>query len=449
MDTSVVDDLGHDLLKIAKIGIIIIAALALLLLAGNCALEWYKWRCLKRHLEYTRQAWMSDPTIVHENSTTSQPTVQLSDHNLLMLQANSAHPFLTRLANQLTALLRLSPSQHIHVQWFFHYVFHPPALACFLIGFFGILSVQLQLFAIAPLEARYQSRASAAVSDFSGTIFTSLNESMYNQSSLYANDINGRINVVQTTINDGLFGWVNGTTTTLNDTLNVFYSDIQNAVATVFNGTILEQPAQEFIQCFIGSKVDALEDALTFLHNNLVINMPRVNESALVLSPDQINEASQPIAAAAIGGGDGNSEGLVGRLINTYVQSLKKERVMFAVFLALWGLVVVMGLCIILWHSYGKGWMESRRRRKWRRDQRSGFADIVVPFKSRDVNSTERRRRGDGGGDSQMDLPSFTPMPSPRPAGPVSSAVAARRLDVTPTYFRGWFEGALLDRTRG
>ncbi|ETW83308.1 hypothetical protein HETIRDRAFT_474453, partial [Heterobasidion irregulare TC 32-1] len=366
MDTSVVDDLGHDLLKIAKIGIIIIAALALLLLAGNCALEWYKWRCLKRHLEYTRQAWMSDPTIAHENSTASQPTVQLSDHNLLMLQANSAHPFLTRLANQLTALLRLSPSQHIHVQWFFHYVFHPPALACFLIGFFGILSVQLQLFAIAPLEARYQSRASAAVSDFSGTIFTSLNESMYNQSSLYANDINGRINVVQTTINDGLFGWVNGTTTTLNDTLNVFYSDIQNAVATVFNGTILEQPAQEFIQCFIGSKVDALEDALTFLHNNLVINMPRVNESALVLSPDQINEASQPIAAAAIGGGDGNSEGLVGRLINTYVQSLKKERVMFAVFLALWGFVVVMGLCIILWHSYGKGWMESRRRRKWR-----------------------------------------------------------------------------------
>ncbi|THH13147.1 hypothetical protein EW146_g7040 [Bondarzewia mesenterica] len=400
MDTSVVDNLGRDLLKIAKVGIIILAALALLLLVGNCALEWYKWQCLKRHLEYTRQAWMTDPTILHANPATTQPTVELSDHNLLMLQANSSHPFLTRVANQLTALLHLSPSQHIHVQWFFHYIFHPPAL--------------IQLFAIAPLEAKYQAQANTAVSDFSGTIFTSLNESMYNQSSLYANDINGRVDTVQSTINNGLFGWVNGTTTTLNDTLNAFYSDIQNAVSTVFNGTILEQPAQEFIQCFIGSKVDALEEALTFLHNNLVVNMPRVNESALVLSPDQINEASQPIAEAAIGGGDNGSEGLVGRLVNTYVKSLKKERIMFAVFLGLWGLVVIMALCIIFWHSYGKAWMEARGRRKWRRQQRSGFDNIVIPFKTSDVKG--EKQNSDTGG-PHVNLPSFTPMASPGVSG--------------------------------
>lgn len=380
MDTSVIDELGHDLLNLMKIGIILVAVLAVVLLAGYSALEWYKWRCLKRHLEYTRQAWMSDPTVVHIGPTTA-PTVTLSDHNLLILQADSAHPLLTRIANKLSALLHLTPSQHVNLTWFFHYIFHPPALACFLIGFFGILSVQLQLLAAAPLEAKFHDRANAVVSDFSGSIFTSLNQSMYNQSALYANGINNHIDSIQSTVNDGLFGWVNGTTTTLNDTINTFYSDLQNTVSAIFNGTILEQPAQEFLACFIGSKVDAIEEALTFLHDNLHIDVPLVNDGVLVLSSDEVNAAVQPIAAAAVGTNDSSGGGLVGRLINTYVQSLEKERIMFAIFLGLWGVVVLMAFAIIFWHSYGRRFLYARRKRNFQRDQRTGFDNIVVPFR--------------------------------------------------------------------
>ncbi|TFY71689.1 hypothetical protein EVG20_g1324 [Dentipellis fragilis] len=383
MDTSVVDDLGHDLLKMAEIGTIIMIVLALLLLAGHSALEWYKWRCLKQHLQYTREAWVSDPTLYHSGPA-SAPTVNLSDHNLLMLQAESAHPLLTRIANRMSQLLRFTPAQHIHLRWFLHYIFHPPALACFLIGFFGILSVQVQLFALGPLEAKYQAQAAGAVSDMSGQIFTAVNQSMYNQSALYANDVNGHINAIQTTINGGVFGWVNSTTTTLNDTINTFYTDVQNVVGTFFNGSFLEEPAQEFIRCFIGSKVDAIEEALTFLHDNLHVNLPSMNESALVLSPDQVNEATQPIAAAAVGGGGDGNQSLVGRLVNTYVESLKKERIMFAVFLGLWLLVVLMGLAVVFWHSYGRNWMEARRRRKFELEQRSGFNNIIVPFRAAD-----------------------------------------------------------------
>lgn len=418
LDTSVVDDLGRDLLKAAKIGTIILILLVLLLLAANCALEWYKWRSMKFHLENTRQAWMSDPTIYHTGPTQSAPSMTLTDHNLMMLQANGAHPLLTRMANAISHRFRMSPSQHIHLQWFFHYVFHPPALACFLIGFFGLLSVQLQLIAIGPLEAKYQAQAASSVADFSNTIASSINGSMYNQSSFYANDVNGRVDTIQNTINNGVFGWVNGTTTTLNNTLNEFYDDIQNAVSTVFNGTILESPAQEFVKCFIGSKVDALEDALTFLHNNLNVQMPRVNDSILVLSPADVNEATQPIAAAAIGGqnGDGsNNQGLVGRLVNTYVESLKKERIMFAIFMGLWGIVVLMALGIIFWHSYGQHWVEARKRKRWQREQRDGIDTIVVPYRGGD-NAADVKESGiEKGG--EVDLRSFTPMPEPKSGG--------------------------------
>ncbi|KAF8647151.1 hypothetical protein AX16_006982 [Volvariella volvacea WC 439] len=381
MDTSVVDDLGRDLIKIAKIGTVILVALILLLIGLNCLLQWYKWRCLKDHLEYTRQAWMTDPTMIHPKAYIGAPQVTLSDHNLMILYANSSHPLLTRICNTLTARLGLSPTQHTHLQWFFNYIFHSPALAVFLIGFFGLLAVQIQLWALGPLTAHYSDRAASTVSDFSRTITTSINDSMYNQSAAYANDINARVDATQSTINDGVFGWVNQTTSTLNTTINEFYDDIQNAVSTAFGGTILEQPAQEFIRCLIGTKVDAIENALTFMQENLRVDMPRVNDSALVLSQESVDEAARPIALAAIGGGNDDDQGLVGRLINSYADTLKKERIMFGIFMGIWGIVVFMGLCVVLWHSFGRGIVENRRRRRWQKEQRSGINGLVVPFR--------------------------------------------------------------------
>jgi len=307
--------------------------------------------------------------------------------------------------NQLSALLRLSPSQHTNLRWFLHYIFHPPALACFLIGFFGLLSVEIQLLAMGPIVHKFQDRAASTVSDFSNVIATSINDSMYNQSALYANDVNSLVDGIQSTINNGVFGWVNGTTVTLNATINAFYTDIQKAVSTVFNGTVLETPANDFVKCFIGGKVDAIENALTFLHDNLQIDIPRVNDSILVLSPASVHEATAPIAVAAIGGGPNDKEGLIGRLVKSYTATLKKERVMFGLFLALWGIVVLMGVCILIWNTYGHALLKNRRRRRYELEQRSGIKGIVVPFRSGAESGNEKG--------AVQDLPSFTPLPSP------------------------------------
>ena len=413
LDTSSIDNLGNDLLEITKIGTIILIAVLFLLLAGHSVFEWYKWRCLMRHLRFTREAWMADPTTYHITSSKSTPTVTLTDHNLLMLQTDAQHPLLTRIAFAVAARLRFTPSQHIHLRWFLHYIFHPPALACFLIGFFGLLSVQIQLIAIGPLEAQYNAQAAASVQDLSNTIATQMNNSMYNQSSAYASGINAKVETVQSTINNGLFGWVNGTTTTLNSTLNNFYTDIQNLVGTVFNGTILETPAQDFIKCLIGSKVNAIEEALTFLNQNLNVDLPQVNETILVLSPGDVNEITQPIATAAIGGSSSNSQGLIGRLVATYVDSLKKERLMFSIFMGLWGVVVLMGLAIVFWHSYAKNWVDAYRKRKWQKERRDGLEGFVMPFKEGapvpHVGETEK-----GLGLLDPPLRSFTPLPEAR-----------------------------------
>lgn len=412
LDTSVIDDLGRDLIKLSKIGIVVLIVLALILVALNCLLTWYKWRCMHRHFDSTREAWSTDPTL-YQTDFRGTPTVSLSNHNLLLLEAASAHPILTIITNRMARIFRLSPQGATHLSWFFNYVFHAPALACLLIGLLGVLSVQIQLFALGPIADHYRAQSASTASDFSNKIATSINDSMYNQSAAYARDVNVRIDEMQNTINNGIFGWVNGTTTTLNDTINTFYDDIQNGVGTVFNGTILEQPAHEFIRCLIGTKVDAIENALTFLHDNLIINMPRMNDSALVLSPESVNEASTPIAAAAIGSDQDGDGGVLGRLITSYADSLKKERIMFLIFIALWGFVVLMALCVILWHTRGKKFVEMRKRRRWEREQRGGIDGLVVPF--REGQPAADFKAADGyNSNPRVDLPSFSPLPSPR-----------------------------------
>ncbi|RXW22981.1 hypothetical protein EST38_g2857 [Candolleomyces aberdarensis] len=416
LDMSVVDDIGRDIIKAFKIGIVILIVLALVLIGLNCLLTWYKWRCMKSHLEYTRQAWNTDPTMVHtKGSISSAPQVTLSDHNLMMLHANSSHPLITRITNQISTRLRFTPTQHTNFQWFFNYIFHPPAAACLLIGFFGLLLVEIQLLALGPMVAKYQGQAAETSRDFSLLIANSINENMLNQSTIYAQQVNAEVDTIQNTINNGVFGWVNVTTTQLNTTINEFYDDVQNAVNTVFGGTILETPATEFIRCLIGSKVDAIENALTFLHDNLRVDMPRVNNTALLLNPDSVNEASAPIAAAALGGGAEDDQGLVGRLVNSYANILKQERVTFGIFLGLWGIVVLMGICVLLWHSYGRPLIERRRRRRYQMEQRGGLPDNL--FRDGSVTPPSGRASRDEkweGGMAVSDLPNFTPLPSPR-----------------------------------
>lgn len=449
LDTSSIDNLGNDLLQITKIGTIILSAVLLLLLAGHCVLEWCKWRFLMRHLRFTREAWMSDPTAGHITSSTTIPSVTLTDHNLLMLQTDAQHPLLTRIVYTLAARLRFTPSQHIHLRWFLHYVFHPPALACFLIGFFGLLSIQIQLIAIGPLEAQYSAQAAASVQNLSDTIATQMNNSMFNQSTAYASGINAKVETVQSSINNGLFGWVNGTTTTLNSTLNNFYTDVQNLVGTVFNGTILETPAQDFVKCLIGSKVNAIEEALTFLNQNLNVDLPQVNETVLVLSPASVNEITQPIATAAIGGSSSNSQGLVGGLVATYVDSLKKERLMFSIFMGLWGVVVLMGLSVVFWHSYAKNWVDAYKKRKWRKEQRDVLEGLVMPSRVGEGAPVPHVLGDTEKGNIVLDPPlrSFTPLPEARSPFSInlfrqpnqsSSSPSHPLKSLEPTFEKSW-----------
>ena len=287
--------------------------------------------------------------ITSQAASPSAPQMTLSDHNLMMLQADSEHPLITRIMYFLSARTGMTPTQNVDMRWFLHYVFHPPALACFLLGFFGLLSVMIQLFLLGPLLAAARAGVEIAVTDISNVIVNAINKTMYEQSATYANGVNSKVDVVQNAINHGLFGWVNGTTTTLNNTINHFYNDVQTSVTHLFNGTILEDPASSFLQCVVGNKVADIGKALTFLQDNLVIDLPRVSQDVLVLSARSVDEATAPIASGAVGSGSNGDQGLLGDAVAVYQSSLRAEAWLFGMFMGLWGIVLASAICVLLW----------------------------------------------------------------------------------------------------
>lgn len=300
MDTSFVDDLGNDLVKFARIGAGIIAGIALLILLGNMFLQWWRWRALQNHLDYIREAWSADPTVVHSpkiaeirgagaTSSTPTPSMSMTNHNLLVFLNTSEHPLISRILDQISSRFRLTPSQHTNARFFISYVTYPAALVCLLIGVVGIISVQVQLAAIHPLEAHYTAKANAGVSSFNAQIASQLSSGMANDSAIYAAQVNAHILEVQTTLNEGVFGWVNTTTTSLNSTVAGFYAEVQSIVNSTFGGTVLDSPAQEFVRCLIGTKVQSIENALTFLHDNFKVRSPLYSILMIAFADDMVD----------------------------------------------------------------------------------------------------------------------------------------------------------------
>lgn len=100
-----------------------------------------------------------------------------------------------------------------------------------------------------------------------------------------------------------------------------------------------------------------------------------------MLSRARSEEVIQPVKKAAVGTDD--QEGLVPRIVNAYMRSLRKQRVQFLIFIEIYVLVFLVGLGIVLWHSrFQHMWAERKRRREAMR----GLSPTPYPVSDSDNN---------------------------------------------------------------
>lgn len=165
LDTSSLDNLGHDLTKLAYIGLGILAAVAVGLMLLNMGREWWSWRSLEKHVEYTREAWLSIDSPVYTSHADRQQSIVpatvpgelLRTSNLFSLLQLSTHPLLAMLAFRFARPLGVkTPQARTSLRWFLAWISHPAAAAALVIGLVGLATVELQMAAIKPIQKHYE-----------------------------------------------------------------------------------------------------------------------------------------------------------------------------------------------------------------------------------------------------------------------------------------------------
>lgn len=189
----------------------------------------------------------------------------------------------------------------------------------------------------------------SSISDMSTSMTSKLNGQLAARGAAYASGMNADIAKVQKVLDDEVFGeWVNTTTVVLNSTLVEFYDLVEHTVESALGSTIIWPSVNTFLFCILGSKVEALSHALTFIHDHAHFTLPVVPNDIFAIANDTTSMLVRPIAAAAVGGGSDGDEGVVQRLIDAYVRSLRRAMVMHWIFVGLWGAVLVGGVVTIV-----------------------------------------------------------------------------------------------------
>jgi hypothetical protein len=357
VNTSIVDDIGRPLVRIAEVSALILLALVILVAVGNALVEWYRFRQVRKTIEAIREQW-TDPS-APPGAAAALPTFQLTDENILTLNAQLEHALGTRTSGFLARVLRLQPQTRDTLAWFIAYTTYPPALMCLLIGAVGIAATFIQLALTKPLAARFANAEDIIIANFTQRIADEITGAIGVDSAVYATAVNKWLDDTTAHVNDDVFGFATTAADAVNGTVVRFYTSIEDGVHSAFDGTAFATPVVEFLRCIVGNKVFALEGGLAWLKQNLNLRLPRVAPDVLHLSATaNVSELANPISAAATVGGDGSgngsaaeASGIMSRALESYRTVLKGEVYMFSVFLAVYALVVLSALLILVFKS--------------------------------------------------------------------------------------------------
>ncbi|WWC72883.1 uncharacterized protein I206_106847 [Kwoniella pini CBS 10737] len=334
LDTSLIDDTAKALHKLSNTAIGLMFLLLFCIWITLIIWEWRKWRTMKNTVEVVEDEWRREGKI-----------------DAWRIVSIVEHPILEKYSSGILSRLTRSNRTRTNLRWFLSYLSHPTCLSLLFISLLGFLSIQFQLVALNALKAHARENANSTVAASTNSLTTKLNAVAMQSSEEYADQYNAAIATYQKRIDDELFGsWLNTTAITLNTTLVEFYNEVEQVLNTTFGGTILFNPINNFMYCILGSKINNLEKGLTWISEHAHIELPTLPSNILILSNQSMNEITTPIAAAAIGSSSSSNEdkdeGVVGKLINHFENTLKAERMFYGIMIIMWCILFLIGLII-------------------------------------------------------------------------------------------------------
>ncbi|KAL1959528.1 hypothetical protein VTO42DRAFT_1973 [Malbranchea cinnamomea] len=337
--------------------------------------------------------------------------VQKDAHDPLDVVYIVSRPYTSRAGLKLASYV--SPGRkHVLTRWVVAYVTSPPALFVLSLGIAGLFSCACQMILLHAVKKEVPG-LSAQVGAFAEKIVTSLT----NVSEEWANSTNAVIEDVNRGINEDVFGWVNTTTTSMNNSLNVFVEKTSSVLEDTFGGTILHDPVKEVLNCLIMLKIAGIQRGLTWVNEHAHVDFPGVpldtfsigaaetisNDTSFLANPGE--ETTDAISAAVL------------RVTDSVESGIRTEVIISSFILLIW---VVVLLCALL-----RACMLSFRRDKTRGE---GGVDAVYHPPTLPTDGGARAGTADGFTNIQLSaVPRYSATPNVARSGSRGTDETLRR----------------------
>lgn len=232
--------------------------------------------------------------------------------------------------------------KQILTRWFVAYITSVPALFVLLLAMAGLLSCLMQYILLRTIQREVPALANQ-VGEFSGTVVLALK----NASEQWAVGANGVVTSTNTKINGDVFGWVNTSTTAVNDTLNMFVDMVQTTLNDTFGGTVLYTPIQETLKCLIFLKIEGISKGLTWVHDHAHVAFPLFDKNVFSLgAAASLSDSDSADSFLASPGSEATDDitGAVQKVVRYMEKTIREEALISTALLGVYVLIVLIGL---------------------------------------------------------------------------------------------------------
>lgn len=246
-----------------------------------------------------------------------------------------------------------STRRQVLTRWVIAYATSPPALLVLSLGITGLLSCLCQYILLKAVVREVPALANE-VGQFAGMVVDKLE----NASESWANGTNDAIMSVNNDINHKVFGWVNVTTSAINDTLNIFVNDTIDELNRTFGGTVLYGPVTGIFECLIGLKVAGFQKGLDWVSDHANVNFPTIpndtfslGSAASIAGPSSSN-ASESFLASPGSQATSDIEGAVLKVTNHLANGIRTEALIATSLLIIWFVILLLGIIRALYLGF-------------------------------------------------------------------------------------------------
>lgn len=237
------------------------------------------------------------------------------------------------------------------VRWAVAYATSTPALFVLALGIAGLFACLCQYILVKSVE-KTVPELTGQVSAFAEKVVFALN----NASDEWANGTNTVILDTNRDINQKVFGWVNTSTTAVNDTLNSFVDGMSDVLNKTFGDTILYEPIKGVLNCLITLKIEGVQKGLTWVHDHAHIDFPLMSNDTFSLGAvASINNESSTFLASP----DSKTKDEITEVIISLTDKIKsailQEAIISTCLCLIWVFIVLVGCSRAIFLFAGNG----------------------------------------------------------------------------------------------